>query len=127
LGTHFLKPLLDHGNAVTQQATVGFQLGFTRATQANTAFLALKVRPAPYQTRRHMTQLRQFNLQFTFKGASALGKDIKNEPRPIQHTALQLFFQVALLTGGKGMVKNDEFGFVLSLPSAAIPATSRYR
>ena len=58
LHIHFLQTFLQHFNALLQQATVGFQLRFTRPTQANgTTALALQVRPATHQPCGHMPQL----------------------------------------------------------------------
>jgi hypothetical protein len=66
----------DLGNTITQKTTVGFELGFTRATQTNPAFLSFKVGPATHQARRQVTQLRQLNLQLTLMGTRTLGKNI---------------------------------------------------
>ena len=66
----------DLGNSATQQTTVGFELGFTRAAQTNPAFLSFKVGPATHQTRCQMTQLRQLNLQFPFVGTCTLSKNV---------------------------------------------------
>ena len=59
-----------------------------------------------------MLQLRQLDLQFTFIGTSALGKNIKNQSGSIQHPALQLFFQVTFLGGRKSVIKQHHFGFM---------------
>lgn len=71
-----LQARLDLQNTITQQTTVGFELGFTRTAQTNPALLPFKVGPATDQTRSHMAQLRQLNLQLTFMGTRTLGKNI---------------------------------------------------
>ena len=73
---NFFQARLYLYNTITQQTTVGFELGFTRTAQTNPAFLPFKVGPATNQTRGQMTQLRQFNLQLTFVGTCTLSKNI---------------------------------------------------
>src|SRR5680860_163888 len=51
LTTHLLETFMDRLDALTQKTAVGFQLGFTGASQPNTAFLTLKVRPAANKAR----------------------------------------------------------------------------
>ena len=63
-------------DAITQQTTVGFELGFTRTTQTYPAFLSFKVGPATHQARSQMAQLRQLNLQLTLMGTGTLGENI---------------------------------------------------
>ena len=47
--SHFLQTLVDHLDALTDQAPVGFQLGLTRPAQADAALLPFQVGPAPDQ------------------------------------------------------------------------------
>jgi len=49
-------------DAVADQPAVGLELGFARAAQADTAFLAFKVGPAADQAGGQVLQLRQFDL-----------------------------------------------------------------
>src|SRR5690606_22251572 len=113
LAANLLQALLDLADANAQQATVGFQLGFTRATQADTAFLALQVGPAAHQTRAHVFQLSQFDLQLAFMGAGALREDIKNQTGSIEHAAFERTLEVALLAGCQGVVENDQLDLVV--------------
>ena len=46
------QSFIELANSVADQAAVSFQLRFTRSTQSNTAFLALKVSPTANETRR---------------------------------------------------------------------------
>lgn len=73
---NFFQPRRDLHNTVTQQTAVSFELGFTRAAQTNPAFLSFKVGPAANEASRHVTQLRQLDLQFPFVGTRSLGKNI---------------------------------------------------
>ena len=78
-GLHDRELLEDLVTAAANQAAISFELGFTRASQADTALLPLQVGPAPDQARRHMLQLGQFDLQFTLMGAGPLGKNVQDQ------------------------------------------------
>jgi hypothetical protein len=54
------RPKLLH--TLTNQASVGFELGLARATQADTALLSLKVGPAAHEAGREVIKLRKFDL-----------------------------------------------------------------
>ena len=59
---YLFQPAQNRFNPHPQQSAVGFELSFTRASQANTTFLAFQMGPAPDQTRRQVPQLGQLNL-----------------------------------------------------------------
>src|SRR3546814_1169401 len=81
------RKLLD---ALLQQPAVGFQLGFTRAAQADrAAALALQVGPAAHQARGHVAQLGQFDLQLALGAARALREDVEDQAGAIDHAPLQ--------------------------------------
>jgi hypothetical protein len=61
-----------------------------------------------------MLQLRQFDLQLALMGAGPLGEDIQDQASAIQHAALQLRLQVALLTRPQYVVEYDDFCTVLA-------------
>src|SRR5690606_9156253 len=109
LAAHLLETLLDLANADSQQATVGFQLGLTRAPQADTTFLTLKVGPAAHQARAHVIELGQFDLQLALMGTSALGEDVENQTGTVKHPALEGALEVALLAGREGVIEDDQF------------------
>src|SRR5690606_41703288 len=71
-----------------QQPAVGFQLGFTRAAQTNTALLPFQVGPAAHQSGGLVFQLGQFYLQLTFVGTGALGKNIQNQAGTVEYPGL---------------------------------------
>ncbi|MNC24696.1 hypothetical protein D3C75_727610 [compost metagenome] len=108
LAADLLQARLDLAQAYPQQAAVGFQLGFTRAAQADTAFLPLKVSPAAHQPRAHVLELGQFDLQLAFMGTRPLGEDIEDQPGTVEHTTLEHTFEVALLTGREGVIENHQ-------------------
>ncbi|MNE05669.1 hypothetical protein D3C80_982390 [compost metagenome] len=112
LATHLLQALLDLANAHAQQAAVGFQLGLARTAQADTALLPLQVGPATHQTRAQVIQLGQLDLQLALVGARALGEDVENQTGTVQHATLEHPLEVALLTGRKGVIEDDQVGRV---------------
>ncbi len=94
----------------TDQAPVGFQLGFARAAQADTALLSLEVGPAADQAGGEVAQLGQFHLQFAFVGLGPLGEDIEDQRGAVEHPALAGFFDVAFLDGRQRLADQDEIG-----------------
>ena len=104
-----LQPLVEGGDALAEQAAVGFELGLARPPQADTTLLALQVSPTPHEAGREMGELGQFHLELALERAGALGEDVQNEARAIQHPALEMPLQVALLARRQGMVEDDQF------------------
>src|SRR3546814_6809858 len=81
-----VEPLLQLLDALLQQPAVGFELGFTRAAQADrAAALALQVGPAAHQARGHVAQLGQFDLQLALGAARALREDVEDQAGAIDH------------------------------------------
>ena len=113
LGTNLHQLFLQYLDPFSKQATVGFQLGFARAAHADTAALTLQVRPSANKAGRKMLELRQFDLQFADVTARALGKNIKDQAGAINHPAIQLSLQIAFLDRAKGMVEQNQRGFVI--------------
>ena len=54
-----------------------------------------------------MLQLGQLNLQLALVSSCSLSKNIQNQASSIQHTALELSLEVALLTGGQVVVEDN--------------------
>ena len=109
LHAHLGQTGLEGIHAPGQEATVGFQLGFTGATQTNgTTGLAFQMGPAAHQARGHVLQLSQFNLQLALVRLRPLGKDIEDQAGAIHHPALQDALQVALLHRRQGMVDQHQ-------------------
>ncbi len=80
--------------------------------QADAALLALQVGPAAYQAGGHVFQLSQLDLQLALMGTGTLGKNVENQSRAIQHPALELPFQIALLGRAQAMVEDNQLGTV---------------
>ncbi|RMP65068.1 hypothetical protein ALQ18_05181 [Pseudomonas marginalis pv. marginalis] len=110
LAAYFFEATLDLSQANPQQAPVGFQLGFTRATHADTTTLTLKVSPATHQPRAHVVKLGQFNLELAFMGTGALGENIENQTRAVDHAALEHSFEVTFLTGREDVIEDHQIG-----------------
>lgn len=94
------------------QSAVGFQFGFAGAFHTDAAALALQVSVTAYQASRQMAQLRQLDLQPAFLCSGAAGKNRQNQPYPVQHAALEDFFQIALLRGREFVVEYDQIDAV---------------
>ena len=60
--TDLVESALQIRDSLPDKPPVSFQLGFTRTPQADTAFLAFEMGPAPYQAGRKMSELGQFDL-----------------------------------------------------------------
>ena len=93
-------------------AAVGFELGLAGASGADASAEARHGRAVAGQTRQKIIQLRQFDLQFSFAGAGAAGKNIQDQLRAVQDLYVQLFFQIALL-GGRKLAIEDHRGRVV--------------
>ncbi|MNZ63159.1 hypothetical protein D3C78_812990 [compost metagenome] len=111
LTAHFFQAALDLPQANPEQTTVGFQLGFTRATHADTASLALKVGPATNQPGAHVVKLGQFYLELAFMGAGALRENIENQTGAVDHATLEDPFEVTFLTGCEDVIEDDQVCF----------------
>src|SRR5690606_487036 len=103
------KLTLDLQYLVLQQASVGFDLRFTGATEESaTTALALKVGPASDQTAFLIIQMRQFDLQGTFLGVRTLAENFENEPRTVDDLDVPFLFQIALLHRRQRMIDDDQ-------------------
>ena len=64
-----------------------------------------------------MLELGQLDLEFAFTSAGALGENIQDKRRPIEHLAAKDFFQIAVLGRGKFVVEN--YGIHIMLTAVA--------
>ena len=95
---HLFDLLANLGEAFADQAPVGFDLGFTGATEeAKAAALALQVGPGPHQPRTLISEMRQLNLQPAFPRLRAFAEDFEDERGAVQHLGVPRFLQIALL------------------------------
>src|SRR5690606_33117355 len=106
-----IKLALDARDAVLQQTTVGFDLGFTRAAhEAATATLAFQVSPTANETTALVFEMRKIDLKAAFLGAGAAAKDLQDETSAIKHLGLQLALQIALLNRRELMIHDHQLG-----------------
>ena len=66
---------------------VGFELGFARAPETDTAADTRQVGPHPGQSRQHVLQLRQLDLELGFVAPGAGGEDVEDELGAVHHRA----------------------------------------
>src|SRR5215211_1151600 len=84
---HRIQFALEPGDSFLHAAAVGFQLRFTRPACADAARLTRQVMPHPSETRQKILQLRKLDLQSAFPAACALGKNVEDQLRTIEHLA----------------------------------------
>jgi hypothetical protein len=58
-----------------------------------------------------MRKLRELHLQLALGAACAQRKDVEDEAGAIDHAALELLLEIALLHAGEGVIEDDEVGF----------------
>jgi len=110
LPEHRLQPRAQGFDPHRQKPAVGFQLGFTRAAQADAAFLPFQVCPAAHQAGGQVAQLRQFHLQLAFVRACPLRKNIQNQAGAVEHATLDRLFEVSFLNRRQGRVHQHQVG-----------------
>ncbi len=107
----FGEALLQFGNSPVDEAAVGFDLRFARATAgADTAFDAFQVAPPAAQPIAEILELCQLDLQTGLVGAGPVGEDIENHLAAIDDDPAGLFFDVPALRGGETVVEDDQVG-----------------
>jgi len=68
------------------------------------------VRPAAHETRGHVFELRQFDLQFAFVRACALREDVEDQSGAINDPTLRELLEVALLDRRQRVIDQDQVG-----------------
>src|SRR3954471_5188084 len=89
---------------------VSFKLSLTRPAGADATAQLRHLNTPPSESRQHVFQLRQFDLQLSFAGSSVLGEDVEDELRAVDHSDIDYFFDIALLRGGEVVVKQNQIG-----------------
>ena len=109
-----LEPPVERLHALGEQAAVGFELCLARTTIADAATaLTFEVGPAAHQARRDVLELRELHFELAFVAARALREDVEDQPRAIEHAALDEFFEIALLRRRERMIEQHHVGVVL--------------
>src|SRR5690606_17956690 len=73
--------------------------------------LTLEVRPAAHQTALLVVEVRQLDLQPPFGRGSSLSEYLEDQPGAVDHLALELFFEIALLDRRQRTIDHDQLGF----------------
>ncbi len=97
-------------DTLSHEPPVGFELSLTRSPQTDAALLPLEVRPAADQTRRQMLVLSELDLELAFEGGRTLGKDVEDQPVPIQDARVQGLLEVAFLAWTERLIDEDQLG-----------------
>ena len=76
---------------------IRFELRFTRTARSDAAAELRHLHAMPSQSRQHVLQLGQFNLQLAFSRARVPRKNVEDELRPVNHAPLDDLLDIALL------------------------------
>src|SRR5436305_726173 len=82
-------------------APVGFELLFTLSAQTDAAFLPLEVGPAADEPRELVLDLRELDLQLALDAPRTHLEDVDNQAGAVDHPALELLLEIALLHAGE--------------------------
>ncbi len=108
---HLFQFGLQPHNLVGDQASVDFDLGFTRTTcRARATALALKVGPRADQAGAFIFQTRQFDLKPPFAGARSAAKNFEDQAGAVDDLHLPRPFEVALLDRCQLVINDHSLG-----------------
>ena len=111
-----LQIALQFGDADTDAAAVGFELGFTGSAGADAAAQAGQRGTLAGQPGQQILELRQFHLEAPFSGARPAGEDVEDELGAIDDpcgsaTGRDSGLDIALLGGSEVVIDDDDIGF----------------
>ena len=109
-GANIFEMLFEFLDADGDAATVGFELGFTWAAGADTTTLAGEGEALTGEAGEDVLELGEFHLQAAFSSAGSAGEDIEDELGAVDDANADGPFQIALLGGGKVVIKDDDVG-----------------
>ena len=92
---------------LTDMTAVGFQLGLTGATGADTAALTGKAQTHAGKSGEQIFILGKFNLQSALFGLGTLGKNVENQGAAVKNCDTNDVFQRADISRGKFVIKNN--------------------
>ena len=93
---------------MVDEASIGLELGLTRSPHPDTAARLLEVRPHARETRQHVLELGELDLQLGFAGPRSRGEDVEDQLRPVHHALARGVLDVLALGRPQLIVENDE-------------------
>ena len=100
----------ERADAVADAASIGFELGFARASCADAAAKARQRSARADQPRHEGIELCELDLQFPFASAGAPRKNVQDQLRSVDHFPIELRFEVAKLGRRQLVVEDDDVG-----------------
>ena len=96
---------------IANLSPVRFDLGLARTTEEpETAALPFEVGPAAHQPSCLVIEMRQLDLKPTLGGCGALAEDFEDQSGAVDHLALELFLEIALLDRTQRAIDDHQFG-----------------
>ena len=89
---------------------ISFELRFARASGADAAAQLRHLYASSRQSRQHVFELCQFDLQLAFTGLGMARKDVEDELRAVDHALVQDALDVALLRRREIVIEEDQVG-----------------
>ena len=100
---------VNRGNAVLDDASVSFDLGFAwSAQEPETTALAFKMGPGAHQPALLISKMGEFDLQPAFLRPGAASKYFEDQAGSIEHLGAPGPFQIALLDRAQLMIHNNQ-------------------
>src|SRR3989475_5342335 len=103
-----LEPLLERGDLAADRAAVGFELGFARSPEADTAADTRQVGPHPRQARQQILELRPPDLQLRFVAARARREDVDNDLGAVHHAHAETLLELDALHRREALVEQHQ-------------------
>src|ERR1035437_6414747 len=104
------EPFLQHLDAESDEAPVGFELRFARAAHADATAELLEMRPHPREPRQGILELRQLHLHPALRAPRAHGEDVEDELGAVDHALADFLLEVLSLAWGELVVEDDDGG-----------------
>jgi hypothetical protein len=102
--------LLDVPDAPINLSPVGFQLSFARSAGANAAAKLRHLHTTPGQPRKHVFELRKFDLQLALTSAGVPREDIEDQLGAINNAGVNNALDIALLRRREIVVEQNNVG-----------------
>ena len=115
LAVDLLEVLLEFGNAVADDASVGLDFALARtAAGSRTAALPLEVGPQTRQAGQHVLVVGQLHLRLGIGRLRPRHEDVEDQARAVQQAAGHLLLDVARLRRGELVVKDHHVDLLLT-------------